>query len=346
MILPALGIFLVLVSYAVNRALLRRLKALGTTRYAPKVRWSAQAKPTIGGVSFLVGLLVTLLALPFFDPTYIDQVDRSFLLLAAGALAAFFMGLTDDIWQTSPLSKFIVQIACGGLLYLGGVQLTFGGHPAGEAVVTIFWTVTLMNSINMLDNMDGVSGGVAMATLLALWYMAPEHAAGIIAFGMACTLLGFLALNSHPSKLFMGDAGSQLLGFVLAGLSLFILNGELSGVALSGGWLLLPLLFATTLTDTALVSLNRLAHKRSPFRGGRDHSTHNLSYLGWADKKIAAAFTAWSAVNGMAVFFLLKTNGWVFILGISLISIFSLAVFATFFRISRVNIKKRHFTYD
>lgn len=346
MILPALGIFLVLLSYAVNRTLLKRLKSLGTTRYAPKVRWSKQAKPTIGGVSFLVGLIVTMLALPVFDVHVIDQVDASFAFIAAGAIAAFTMGLTDDIRQTTPSSKFGVQIACGALLYFAGVVFPLDVPPAVQAAMTIFWTVALMNSINMLDNMDGVSGGAAMATLLTLWFIASDQTAGVIAFGMACTLLGFLTLNSHPSKLFMGDAGSQLLGFVLAALSLAVLGDEVSAVALPGGWLLLPVLFGTTLTDTALVTVNRLAFGRSPFRGGRDHSTHNLSYLGWADRKIAALFTGWSALNGLAVYALLQMEGELLLAGISFICIFLLAVFATFFRISRVNMEQQRFTYD
>lgn len=346
MILPVTGILLVLLAYGVNRTLLKRLKSLGTQRYAPRVRWSAQAKPTIGGVSFFIGLVATLLCLPFFDLSVIDAVDVSLIYLAVGALAAFLMGLTDDIWQTKPLSKFVVQVACGVLLFLAGVHFPVEGHPAVQAALTIFWTVALMNSINMLDNMDGVSAGVAMATLLTLWYLAPDHPAGFIAFGMACTLLGFLALNTFPSKLFMGDAGSQLLGFLLALLSLVIVNQRLGDNALPGGWLLLPILFGTTLTDTALVTLNRLSFRRSPFRGGRDHSTHHLSYLGWADRMIAMTFTAWSALNGVFVTLLLKLTETSALVGVALVSFFSLAIFATFFRISRVNMKKRHFTYD
>lgn len=342
---------LALFTYLINTYMLIKLRSLGTRAYAAQVRWSSQPKPTIGGVSIAVGFILALAVLPWMSDPDLPQT-MTLVALIAGALLAFGMGLTDDIRQTGPAPKFIVQVICGVLLWLGDVRIGGGLHPAGQAALTILWVVTLMNSVNMLDNMDGVSGGTVALTFLGLAFIGVPSFGGDLAFAMFGVLVGFLVLNVHPSKLFMGDSGSQLLGFLVAALSIMVVGGfEESDTG--GGlliplkhWLALPILCATTLSDTALVTLNRLMHLRSPFKGGRDHSTHHLAYLGMGDRAIAFMFMAWSAVNGISVYFLLHHQEKATDKALCIVSIFSLGVFATLFVISRVNMRRRHFTYD
>ncbi len=340
-------IALLLLSFAVNWVLLKKLKQWGTQAYRAQVRWSAQAKPTIGGVSFLVGFLASLGWVACTDLSPLTGMYTVLLLVVAAGIA-FAMGLADDIWQTRPGSKFFFQTLCGILLVMSGFEFDLGVHPAVQAVITLLWVITLMNSVNMLDNMDGVSGGAAFAVLIGLALLDRSGAAGFVAWGMAATLGGFLVLNMHPSKLFMGDAGSQLLGFLLASLSLIIfrMDGAVGEVQSSNlRWFLLPLLFFTTLCDTALVTLNRVRHKRSPFVGGRDHSTHNLSYLGWSDQRIGIVYLLWSGLNTSLVYFLLKfpvKN----VVGILFgVAIYMLLIFITFFLVSRWNIQRNTYTY-
>lgn len=340
-------IALLLLSFAVNWTLLKKLKKWGTQEYRAQVRWSAQAKPTIGGVSFLVGFLAALGWVACSDLGHPKEMYSVVLLVLAAGIA-FAMGLADDIWHTRPGSKFFFQTLCGILLVFSGFEFDVGLHPAVQAAITLLWVITLMNSVNMLDNMDGVSGGAAFAVLIALGLLDPLGAAGCMAWGMAATLGGFLLLNVHPSKLFMGDAGSQLLGFLLAALSLIIfrIDGEFGDVQSSNlRWVLLPLLFFTTLCDTALVTLNRLMHGRSPFVGGRDHSTHNLSYLGWSDKRIGIFYAMWSGLNGCMVYFLLKLpvkN----VVGILFgAAAYMLLIFILFFLMSRYNLKRNKYAY-
>ena len=334
-------------SFTVNYTLLKQLKQWGTQAYRPQVRWSAQAKPTIGGVSFLVGFLASLGWATFGDLALPD-VHYTVWLIVLAAATAFAMGLADDIWQTRPGSKFFFQTGCGVLLVLSGFTFDLGVHPAVQAVITITWVIALMNSVNMLDNMDGVSGGAAFAVMIGLWKLDSTGVLGALALGMAATLGGFLLLNMHPSKLFMGDAGSQLLGFLLAALSLLIfrMEGDMGTIQSSNyRWALLPLLFFTTLCDTALVTLNRLLHKRSPFVGGRDHSTHNLSYMGWSDSNIGVFYTVWSGFNAILAYLLLKSpvkNAVGMLFGVF---IYMCLVFITFFLISRWNIKRNKYTY-
>lgn len=340
-------IALLLVSFTVNYTLLKQLKQWGTQAYRPQVRWSAQAKPTIGGVSFLVGFLASL-GWVVCNDYELPNTPYTLALFVLAASIAFAMGLADDIWQTRPGSKFFFQTVCGVLLVLSGFTFDLGVHPAVQAAITLLWVITLMNSVNMLDNMDGVSGGAAFAILLGLGALDPFGVAGFVAWGMAATLGGFLLLNMYPSKLFMGDAGSQLLGFLLAALALviFSLPGE-TGALQSGNlrWMVLPVLFFTPLCDTALVTLNRLLHNRSPFVGGRDHSTHNLSYLGWSDLLIGVFYTVWSGFNAILAYFLLKSpvkNAVGMLFGVLL---YMILVFITFFLISRWNIQRNKYTY-
>lgn len=340
-------IALLLLSFAVNWTLLKKLKQWGTQEYRAQVRWSAQAKPTIGGVSFLVGFFAALGWVAFTNLSPPKEIYSVVLLVFAAGIA-FAMGLADDIWHTRPGSKFFFQTLCGMLLVLSGFEFDIGLHPAVQAAITLLWVITLMNSVNMLDNMDGVSGAAAFAVLIALGMLDPLGAAGFVAWAMAATLGGFLLLNVHPSKLFMGDAGSQLLGFLLAALSLIIfrIDGELGAVQSSNlRWVLLPLLFFTTLCDTALVTLNRLLHGRSPFVGGRDHSTHNLSYLGWSDQRIGIFYAMWSGLNASMVCFLLKVpvkNGVGMLFGVAA---YMLLIFILFFLISRYNMKRNKYAY-
>ena len=343
----ALALSIAVLSYLVNRQLLVQLKGLGTRTYAPQVRWASQPKPTIGGVSFFIGFNVSIGFFQFFG--WMDEVvSAPFIALSVGALAAFGMGLVDDIRQTGPMSKFLVQIACGAILWFGGLRVDVGPDALNLAL-TVLLTVTLMNSINMLDNMDGVSGGAAFSTLIGLHFIANEGPYRWLCLGMAAAVAGFLVLNRYPSKLFMGDAGSQLLGFLLAALSIAVFNGSDFGAQTLGAstyrWALLIPLFFTTLCDTALVTVNRLAHRRSPFKGGRDHSTHNLAYLGLSDARIANLFTLWSAVNAFVVHRLMFTDLSAVQMPLILLFITLVGIYATFVAISRVNIKNQRLKY-
>jgi UDP-GlcNAc:undecaprenyl-phosphate GlcNAc-1-phosphate transferase len=335
-----IGIFTLVV--VMNAVLLIKLKGLGTSRYAQQVRWSSQAKPTIGGLSFMAGFLIAV-GMAVFIEGHERLISVEYGLLFAGACAAFAMGLADDVMHTSPGSKFWVQLGCGLAVWFSNTGFSLGAHPAVEAALTILWVVALMNSVNMLDNMDGVSGGAALATLGGLAILGWPAIGGFISALMSAVLLGFLVHNRHPSKLFMGDAGSQLLGFLLAVLSLEVFGG----FADESAWVYgaLPLLFGTTLNDTALVTLNRLLNKRSPFQGGKDHSTHHLSYLGLRDGAIANVFTIWSMGNaGLVCFLLIHLK----VVGVELALITLLVmipIFVTFFLISRVTERSGRFTY-
>lgn len=345
-------LLLLVLSFLVNVVLLRYLKNLGTNKRAVEVRWSRQAKPTIGGVSFFIGLSATV-ALAAWNSSDELSLGIRFWPLALASLAAFLMGLADDVWHTRPGGKFVVQVACGLLVYFAGVDPLVFGVPLLDAALVVLWTVTLMNSINMLDNMDGISGLTAFGILSMVAFFSPIPVVQNLAWGMAATVLGFLVLNWHPARLFMGDAGSQLLGLVLAvlTLSLWLSYGtetapmhRLPGGAWSGV-IAMVLLCSPSLCDTALVTLNRLRHKRSPFVGGKDHSTHNLHYMGWSEHQIGVLYLLWSVINAALFYWLLFTEAVKEPKMMFLPVGFMLVVYVTFVIISERNLRKGKYSY-
>lgn len=342
------GIALCALSLAINFLLLRFLKTLGTKDQKAKVelRWSSQAKPTIGGISFFVGLLVALLSgLALADIIYLGESRR--ILLLAGAIVAFLMGLADDAFNTKPLLKFWIQLACGIAVYLAGAGFVFPVAEWLNLVLTVFWVVALMNALNMLDNMDGITAGVATVMLGGLWYLLPESALSYLVFGMAATLLGFLHFNWSPSAIFMGDSGSQLLGFLIAALSLLIWNNgiDLPEVSVQRTVLSMVVFTFTPLCDTAFVSWNRLAHKRSPFVGGRDHTTHNLSYLGLSERLVGFFFVLWAMGNVATAIWLRTYEGALPLRWYVGIVAYMLFAFISFLLLSRKNLKNKKYTY-
>jgi UDP-GlcNAc:undecaprenyl-phosphate GlcNAc-1-phosphate transferase len=232
-------------------------------------------------------------------------------LMAASSLG-FLLGLADDAYNTNPLVKFIGQFTCANLLITTGYIIDVSLIKELNYFITVLWVIGLMNSINMLDNMDGITASTSASILLGgvvliisdkgidTFYL-------IIILGVLGALIGFLFFNWNPSKMYMGDTGSQFLGVFLAGISiLFFWDYRQDEVSiLDFRQFLFPmLLFIVPLIDTATVIIRRLARKQSPFVGGKDHTTHHLAYLGLSDKQVAIALLVLSLLSVAFVYYL------------------------------------------
>jgi UDP-GlcNAc:undecaprenyl-phosphate GlcNAc-1-phosphate transferase len=191
------------------------------------------------------------------------------------------MGLLDDVrGGISPYVRLAVEIGGGTAVWASGSGATLGNGRALDAAVTIVWVVGITNAFNLLDNMDGLSAGIASIAALGFALLAGLHGQYLVAAlaaGTAGCAAGFLRHNFHPAKIYMGDAGSLFLGYLLAVLGLKInLTGTPQLVAL-----FVPVLvLGVPLFDTTLVTLQRLLHGRSPMNGGRDHASHRLVWVG------------------------------------------------------------------
>ncbi len=206
------------------------------------------------------------------------------LLLFALATVIMAMGLFDDRISLGWRPRLAIQVGCAVVLAAAGVRVTLFGpfvHPILGAVVTVFWIVGLTNAFNMLDNMDGLAASVGLVA--AILFCGAQVAVGslfvpAVLVVVAGALLGFLVHNYAPARLYMGDAGSNFLGFLLGALTVAgTFTRDESGGAYSPYGVLAPLLvMAVPLYDMTSVVLIRLREGRSPFVGDRRHFSHRL----------------------------------------------------------------------
>jgi UDP-GlcNAc:undecaprenyl-phosphate GlcNAc-1-phosphate transferase len=190
------------------------------------------------------------------------------------------MGLVDDVRNLDWRPRLGIQLGCATILAATGIRITLFGpftHPLVGGAVTVLWIVGLTNAFNMLDNMDGLAASVGL--IASLLFCAAQVAVGdlfvpAILLVLAGALGGFLVHNRPPARLFMGDAGSNFLGFLLGALTVV---GTFTREGYSPCSVLAPLLvMAVPLYDMSSVVLIRLREGRSPFKGDRRHFSHRL----------------------------------------------------------------------
>ena len=235
--------------------------------------------PYLGGVAIVAGFSAMCLVAAALDRATSVVVELA-MLLAVGLVLAL-MGLLDDLrGGLSPVLRLVVEIGAGVAVFLSGSGADLQGPAALDLAVTLVWVVGITNAFNLLDNMDGLSAGVAALAGGAFCLIAGlngQFLVAALAAGVAGCATGFLRHNFHPAKIYMGDAGSLFLGYLLAVLGLKLsLTGTPSVVALFVPLLVLGL----PVFDTTLVTWQRLTHGRSPLQGGRDHTSHRLVWVG------------------------------------------------------------------
>ena len=267
-------------------------------------RWHALPTPTIGGVgivvAFLVGFAVTRGVFDDFRDATSANADVVIALII-GSVGAAAVGLWDDLAHFRPSTKLAAQCACASIFLwiAGGVSIT--GSATVDGVIALLFIVAVMNAVNMLDNMDGVAGTAVMIGLVGIAALNASGGSGsflpLIAVICAGAVAGFLGHNLPRARVFMGDAGSLFLGFILAALLLLGLGArtvepEAALVAVLG-CLFVPLI------DMTVVSLGRVRRGESPMQGGRDHTTHRLVRLGVSERGLVWLVAA-VAIVGVA----------------------------------------------
>lgn len=295
-----------LLSLLINKVLLKFSKNLGVRSQDDLVRWSSVTKPSLGGISFFITFLIGLLVYSIvFGENDVFQ-NKPLLSLLIGCSLAFVMGLADDAYNTKPLLKLVVQILIGVTFVLGDTWIQFSGNIYLDYSLTIFWVVAIMNSINMLDNMDGVSTLTTISILVSCLFSYFIFSNEDVVFPglmicMITTFLAFLFYNWNPSKMFMGDSGSQFIGALIAFMGIkFLWNVNPDSLGWNWKNLILVLVsFAPTLIDSLIVSINRISKGKSPMVGGRDHSTHALSRMGVSDKNVGVVFMLFGLVSSI-----------------------------------------------
>ncbi len=272
-----------------------------------QVRWSANIKPAIGGISFFIVFLISISVIGTLPRQTDYLLDKHLIGIIASTSLGFILGLADDAYNTNPLAKFILQLSCAFILIISDVYIRVSGSPALDFIITIVWVIGLMNSINMLDNMDAITTSISMCIITSLIVIIALSAPALSAFylvmliGVLGALSGFLFFNWHPSRIYMGDTGSQFLGVFLASTSiLFFWNfkdpTDVTVFIQLRQFVVPMLLFIVPLIDTTTVTFRRLMRRQSPFVGGKDHITHHLAYLGLSDTMVAVTLIITSLI--------------------------------------------------
>lgn len=258
-------------------------------------RWNRKPTALLGGVgifaAFALGVLVVRPQIQGFWP------------LAGAATALFVVGLWDDLRPLKPYAKLAMQVAAASVLPLAGLVLPWTHIPLINDLITLLWMIGITNAINLLDNMDGLAGGVsALACLsLAASFLFNGQAAGAaVSLILAAAIGGFLVFNFSPASIFMGDCGALFLGFMLGGSALLSDWGrsrELVSVLMTPVFIMLVPIF-----DTTLVTITRMLRGQPVSQGGRDHVSHRLVSIGLSERRAVLLLYLLTLISGEMAF--------------------------------------------
>jgi len=260
--------------------------------------------PRMGGVAIFLAYTVTTLAFGNFSPALIS--------IWIGGTVLVILGIFDDIFNLNAWFKLFVQILAALVAVLQGLTIDFiniGGtmYPLGwwAIPITVLWIVGLTNAINFIDGLDGLACGISTICSTALFVVTLLMTGGdaaLLTAILAGSCLGFLPFNSHPAKIFMGDAGALFLGYTLSVLSI---NGVFKTHTVLA--FLIPMsIFGLPLFDTAFAVIRRLVHGQSPFHADRGHIHHRLIDMGFGHRRSALTLYAICGILGIAAVMLTR----------------------------------------
>jgi len=269
---------------------------------APRAdRWHTRSTPLLGGSGIFAGLLV---AIAVGLATGLVHGNAKLGGIIGGCAILFLAGLLDDVFNLGPLAKLGGQGAATALVLVSGVRVEIVGNDVLATLLGIVWLIGLTNAFNLLDNMDGLAATLAAIACVFFaidaYTVHPSHLIALLSLGLCFGCIGFLPYNlraGKPARVFMGDSGSQVVGFALASLGLAS-SWTVAGSTVAT--LLLPILvLAVPILDTTLVTVVRLLEGRPITQGGRDHTSHRLVYEGLSDLRAVVLLSVVSAALGL-----------------------------------------------
>lgn len=286
------------------------------------------AVPRLGGVGIYMSFILTMTALAAITGKF-PQDARSVeggMGIAVGGTLIFVLGLIDDLESLPAKVKLLVQILAATAAYSLGVRIRsipipnsmdidlgfihlVGGMPIELGLlswpITILWLVGVANAVNLIDGMDGLAAGVSLISALTIWSvsLAPsidKPYAGLMAAVLAGALLGFLRWNFNPARIFLGDSGAYLVGFILAAISITgVIKGAAAATVIVPTALLVLLILFFPLLDTTWAIVRRAAKGKSVFEPDAQHIHHRLLRAGLSQKNTAYLIYSVSALLGL-----------------------------------------------
>lgn len=287
--------------------------------------------PLLGGLSIFLAFFTGVL--------FTTDINYCIFGILAGSTILLVLGIVDDKLGMMPEVKLSAQVLVALIAYKAGVRVVTFEDYYLSMFFTVFWIVGITNAFNLLDNLNGLSSGIAgissvffgiMALLNSQFYIA------VLSFALAGACFGFLKHNFPKAKIFMGDSGSMILGFVLACIAI-LGSWETDKISLS---LSLPILvLGYPIFDTTLVTSLRLIEKRPVFLGGKDHSSHILASLGFKKKRAVLLIYIISILLGLSAF-LVSASPLPMAIGILLTTVASMTGFGAYLALKRLKSAK------
>ncbi|MFC1699097.1 hypothetical protein ACFL1I_03945 [Candidatus Omnitrophota bacterium] len=257
-----------------------------------QLKWHKNPTALFGGVAIYIAFLI-----PLF---FFLKIDRNIFGLLLGSGFIFALGLIDDLLHIKPQLKLIGQILASCILLAWGIKFEIVPVRWMVLPLTIFWFVGITNAFNLLDNMDGLACGVAAITCIFLFIyslLSGIYSVALICAILAGSCLGFLRYNFYPARIFMGDCGSMFLGLSIALVAVIGTSGHVSNLIVT---LAIPvLILAVPIFDTTFVTFVRRLRGQPISRGGKDHTSHRLVFLGLSEPKAVLLLYLLSTLFGL-----------------------------------------------
>jgi UDP-GlcNAc:undecaprenyl-phosphate GlcNAc-1-phosphate transferase len=331
-----IGLVAAVVAFIATPGVAWMARRVGAIDHPSDRKVHANPTPTLGGTAIFLGIMVAgLVAFSMREFHSLFTASSQPLGIAAGAVVIFALGAVDDFKALPAPVKLAGQTFAAGIVFLAGVKMQYLLLPDQQvslsddvsALLTVFWLVSMMNAVNLVDGLDGLAAGiVAIAAaaffvysfqLLETGYVTPT-VAPLASIAIVGSCLGFLRYNFHPARIFMGDSGSMLLGLVLGASTVSGIGTagttvpSTSGAFLAYVPLLIPLtVLAVPLLDAALAIVRRARKRKKLFYADKEHLHHRLMDLGHGHRAAVIVMYVWSALAagaGLAFTFLDKQD--------------------------------------
>jgi len=260
--------------------------------------------PRFGGAAIYLGMMVSLA----FHVSQYKGVSAIML----GCTMIFVLGLIDDRFDIKPLYKLAGQVLTASVVFALGIRITFvritlveyffGSEPIMfggiiDYIVTVLWLVAITNSVNLIDGLDGLAAGISAISALCIAYVAYIHGYTVptmVMMAVAGSALGFLPFNFHPAKIFMGDGGSQLLGFAIAA---FSVAGTVKSATIMV--VLMPaLVLGLPIFDTLMAIIRRTSRRQSIGTADKEHLHHKIMRAGFGQRRAVLLMYSVSGIMG------------------------------------------------
>ncbi len=290
---------------------LRLIRAIRIFDYPDERKIHRRPVALMGGLAVYLAFFLTIAFFFFWNPQLATELTwKRFLGLYLGCSIILILGVFDDLFGSGAQLKFIVQGIAAAVLFYFGFRIDFITNPLGGVLefdtftsflLTIFWVAAVTNAINLLDGLDGLAAGVSAIAATTLFVIALARTDIISAYctlALVGSLLGFLPYNFYPARIFLGDTGSLLIGFILAAVGMLSLTRAVTAVAL-----IVPIAaLGIPVYDTTMAIIRRSRRGSNIFKADKEHVHHILLQAGLSQRQAMLLLCAISAYFGIIAY--------------------------------------------